>query len=62
MSVEQFDPEKVERFLDETSYTTLSPVGDYRGEPSYVRAVDYDALLALYRDVVKQRKFMAGCV
>ena len=57
MSVEQFDPEKVERIHG------VSGTDDGQCEEwMLVAASDYDALLALYRDAVKQRKFMAGCV
>ena len=57
MSAEQFDPEKVERIHG------VSGTDDGQCEEwMLVAASDYDALLALYRDAVKQRKFMAGCV
>jgi len=51
-----FDPEKVER-LSQIDVESVTPVGDFY-DPLYVRAPDYDALLALYREL--QRSFVVG--
>jgi hypothetical protein len=51
-----FDPEKVERYVDEKRYSTLTPVGDYRGGDSYIRASVYDQLLELYRALQPMRE------
>jgi hypothetical protein len=52
----EFDPMQVERYLDHPRSSTLTPVDDYRGEPSYVAASDYDALLALYLKEVEAHR------